>query len=135
MTVERVGVAFEPELLRKFDDMIKGMGYASRSEAVRDVVRKAIIESEINAEKGDVMGTITIIYDHRAGNVTDRLLRLQHHHQSEIISTTHIHASRRMCLEVIVVRGKAEDVKNLAGRLRATKGVKHGKLVMTKTEL
>ena len=80
MTVERVGVSFEPELLAKFDKLIRNKGYTNRSEAIRDLVRRSILESEIKAEKGDVIGTLTIIYDHNAGDVTNQLLHLQHHH-------------------------------------------------------
>ena len=83
MVVERVGVSFEPELLKKFDELIGVKGYTNRSEAIRDLVRKAIIEEGVQAEKGNVIGTITIIYDHDVGDVTDKLLHLQHHHHSD----------------------------------------------------
>ena len=132
MTVERVGVSFEPELLNKFDALIKAKGYTNRSEAIRDLVRKALIESEIEAEKGKVIGTLTIIYNHEVGDVTNRLLHLQHHHLAEITSTTHIHIDEHMCLEMMIVRGKAKNVRNLADNIKAIKGVKHGELVITK---
>ena len=133
MAVERVGVSFEPELLKKFDTLIKAKGYTNRSEAIRDLVRKCLIEAEIETEKGDVIGTITIIYDHDIGDVTNRLLHLQHHHYAEISSTTHIHVDAHTCLEVLVVRGKAKNVRKLADNIKAIKGVKHGELVITKT--
>jgi len=133
MTVERVGVSFEPELLKKFDALIESKGYSNRSEAIRDLVRKSIIEAEIKTEKGIVIGTLTIIYDHDVGDVTNRLLHLQHHHHSEISSTTHIHVDEHTCLEVLVVRGKAKDVRKLADNIKAIKGVRHGELVITKT--
>jgi len=133
MTMERVGVSFEPELLVKFDELIKKKGYTNRSEAIRDLVRKSLIEAEIKTEKGSVIGTLTIIYDHDVGDVTNRLLHLQHHHHSEISSTTHIHIDEHTCLEVLVVRGKAKDVRKLADNINALKGVRHGELVITKT--
>ncbi len=132
MTVERVGVSFEPELLEKFDVMIKNKGYTNRSEAIRDLVRKSIMESEIKAEKGDVIGTLTFIYDHDEGDVTHKLLHLQHHHHTEISSTTHIHVNEDICLEVLIVKGKAKNVRKLAEIIKALKGVKHGELVVTK---
>ena len=135
MTVERVGVSFEPELLSKFDALIKAKGYTNRSEAIRDLVRKSLIESEIEAEKGEVIGTFTIIYDHDVGDVTNRLLHLQHHHHSEISSTTHIHVDEHTCLEVLVVRGKANNVRKLTDNIKALKGVKHGELIITKTSI
>ncbi|UCH89623.1 MAG: nickel-responsive transcriptional regulator NikR [Thermoplasmata archaeon] len=135
MGVERVGVSFEPELLDKFDGLIKAKGYTNRSEAIRDLVRKAIIESEVEAVKGNVIGTITIIYDHDIGDVTNKLLHLQHHHHAEISSTTHIHVDKHRCLEVLVVRGNAKAVKSLSDNIKSIKGVKHGELVITKTSI
>ena len=132
MVVERVGVSFEPELLERFDELIKNKGYTNRSEAIRDLVRKAIMESEIRAEKGEVIGTLTFIYDHDVGDVTNRLVHLQHHHYAEISSTTHIHINKDLCLEVLIVRGKAKNVRKLADNIKALKGVKHGELVVVK---
>lgn len=133
MPVERVGVSFEPDLLNKFDAMIKKRGYTNRSEAIRDLIRKEIIGTEIKEESCDVIGTLTIMYDHHAGNVTDDLLHLQHHHHKEISFTTHIHVDDRMCLEILVIRGNSKKVKKLAENVKALKGVKHGELSITKT--
>jgi CopG family transcriptional regulator, nickel-responsive regulator len=133
MPVERVGVSFEPDLLNKFDIMIKKRGYTNRSEAIRDLIRKEIIEAGITEEDCEVIGTLTIMYDHHAGNVTDELLHLQHHHHEEISFTTHIHVDNRMCLEIVVIRGNSKNVKKLAENVKALKGVKHGELSITKT--
>ncbi len=133
MAVERVGVSFEPELLKKFDDLIKAKGYTNRSEAIRDLIRKALIETEI--EKGEAIGTLTIIYNHDEGNITNKLLHLQHHHHEEILSTTHVHVDEHTCLEVIIVRGKAEKIRKLADKIKAMKGVKYGELVIAKTPI
>jgi len=133
MPIERVGVSFEPELLYKFDMLIKKRGYTNRSEAIRDLIRKEIIESGIKEDKSEVIGTLTIIYDHEIGNVTDKLLHLQHHHHNEITFTTHIHIDDRTCLEIVVIRGQSSRVKKLAENVKALKGVKHGQLVITKT--
>lgn len=131
--VERVGVSFEPDLLKKFDALIKKTGYTNRSEAIRDLVRKEINESAVKEEDCDVIGTLTIIYDHHVGDVTDRLLHLQHHHHQEISFTTHIHVDEQTCLEIVVIRGKSKQVKKLAEHVKALKGVKHGELSITKT--
>jgi len=133
MSIERVGVAFEPELLRDFDSLIRGKGYASRSEAVRDLVRRSIIESAIKDDNASVIGTLTIIYDHDAPGVTDRLLHLQHHHHGDIMTTMHIHVDESSCLEVLIVRGRSRAVRTLADNIKALKGVKHGELVVTRT--
>ena len=132
MAVERVGVSFEPELLSKFDAMIRGKGYASRSEALRDLARESILKDEVALGEGDVVGTLTILYDHERGDVTHRLLHIQHDHHAEVLSTLHVHVDERNCLEVLVLRGKASDVKHLAEGIRAIKGVLYGELVMTK---
>jgi CopG family nickel-responsive transcriptional regulator len=131
MAIERVGVAFEPELLRDFDILIRKKGYASRSEAVRDLVRRSIIESAVRDDNSEVIGTLTIVYDHDAGGVTDRLLELQHHHHDEIMTTTHIHLDEDKCLEVLIVRGRSRAVRTLADNIKALKGVRHGELVVT----
>jgi CopG family nickel-responsive transcriptional regulator len=135
MGVERIGVSLEPELLAKFDVLIMKKGYTNRSEAIRDLVRKSLIEAKVRSPTGNVIGTITLLYDHDFGNVTDRLLHLQHHHHSEIQSTTHIHVDEHNCLEVLVVRGKAAEITELADQIKALKGVKHGELVLTRTDL
>ena len=135
MTVERVGVSFEPELLERFDALIRSKGYTNRSEAIRDLVRRSLVESEIDSGEGNVIGTLTIIYDHDVGDVTNKLLHLQHHHHAEISSTTHIHVDEHTCLEVLVVKGYARRVKLLADNIRALKGVHHGELVMTKASV
>ena len=135
MTVERVGVSIEPRLLKKFDILIKKRGYTNRSEAIRDLIREDIIKSDIKEEEGEVIGTLTVLYDHDAGNVTDELLHLQHHHHQQISFTTHIHINQRTCLEIVVIRGLVTDVKQFAENVKSLKGVQHGKLVLTKLSI
>jgi CopG family nickel-responsive transcriptional regulator len=134
MTVERVGVSFEPRLLSKFDTLLKKRGYTNRSEAIRDLIRKEIIESEIKEEDGEVIGTLTIIYDHETGDITNKLLHLQHHHHQEITFTTHIHVDEQTCLEIVVIRGQLSRVKKFSENIKAIKGVKHGQLAITKIQ-
>jgi CopG family nickel-responsive transcriptional regulator len=132
MPVERVGVSFEPTLLNKFNLLIKKKGYTNRSEAIRDLVRKEIIESDIKEEECEVIGTLSIIYDHDIGNITDKLLHIQHHHHQEITFTTHIHIDKRTCLEIVVIRGLLTRVKKFAENVKALKGIRHGELAITK---
>lgn len=135
MSIERVGVSFEPKLLSKFDILIKKRGYTNRSEAIRDLVRKEIIESDIKEEEGEVIGTLTIIYNHDIGNVTEKLLHLQHHHHQEITFTTHIHIDNHTCLEIVVIRGILSSVKKFSDNVKALKGIKHGQLSITKLSI
>ncbi|MEM2899995.1 MAG: nickel-responsive transcriptional regulator NikR [Thermoplasmata archaeon] len=126
--VVRFGVSFDEELLSKFDGLISKKGYQSRSEAIRDLVREALIEKGI-AENEEIVGTITLIYDHDFPGVVEKLMHIQHIHHDEITSTTHTHIDPHRCLEVLVVRGRASKLHKLADNLKAIKGVLNGQLV------
>lgn len=132
--MERFGVSIPKELLDKFDQVIKKKGYANRSEALRDLMRDDLVEQSITENK-EVIGTITLIYDHHAHALSDRLTDLQHHFYANILSSTHIHLDHKHCLEVLVVRGQSGRVKEISDKLISAKGVKHGKLVMTGREI
>lgn len=132
MGVERFGVSIEKELLAKFDAMIKDKGYANRSEAIRDLIRDALLEAASEIEKKEGFGTVTIVYDHDAGDVVEKLLHLQHEWHEHIISTTHIHLSEHLCMEIIALHGRMLEMKKISEHLRALKGVHHGKLVVVK---
>lgn len=130
----RFGVAMDQSLLKRFDKLVATRGIATnRSEAVRDLVRDALVEAETAQGDSEVVGTITMVYNHHASDLGERLDNLQHEHFHEIISTMHIHLDPHNCLEVIVLRGKAHAVRALSEALLGTKGVKHGKLVITTT--
>jgi len=133
--ITRFGVSIEPELLKKFDRMIKKEGYENRSEAIRDLIRGNIIEEKSKNPDEKVIGTLTMIYDHHTGNLTNKLLELQHNHNDEILSTTHIHVDHHNCLEVLVLKGKSGSIQKLADSIKALKGIKNGELVITKSSL
>ncbi|UCF49548.1 MAG: nickel-responsive transcriptional regulator NikR [Thermoplasmatales archaeon] len=133
--ITRFGVSIEPELLKKFDRMIKKEGYENRSEAIRDLIRAGLIDEKSKNPDENVIGTLTMIYDHHTGNLTNKLLGLQHNHHTEILSTTHIHVDHHNCLEVLVLKGKSGRVQKLADSIKALKGIKHGELVITKSSL
>ena len=133
--IVRFGVSIEPGLLSKFDKMIKKEGYPNRSEAIRDLIRKNLITEESKDPDTKAIGTLTMIYDHHTGTLTNRLLDLQHDHHSEILSTTHIHIDHHNCLEVLVLKGKTGRIQTLADNIKALKGIKHGELVITKSSL
>jgi len=133
--ITRFGVSIEPELLKKFDKIIKKEGYTNRSEALRDMIRKNLIFEKNKDPNVNAIGTLTIIYDHHSGNLTNKLLGLQHDHHNEILSTTHIHIDHHSCLEVLVLKGKTGRIQKLADNIKALKGIKHGELVITKNSL
>lgn len=130
--ITRFGVSIEPELLKKFDKVIKKKGYTNRSEAIRDIIRENLIIEKSKDPYGESLGTLTMIYDHHTGNLTNRLLNLQHNHAKEILSTTHIHIDHNNCLEVLVLKGKTSNIQKLADNIKSLKGIKHGELVITK---
>ncbi len=128
----RFGVSINENLLEKFDGLIAQKHYANRSEAIRDLIRKELISWEW-AENEEVVGVITLLFDHHKRNLSGNLTKLQHHQHDLIISTTHIHLDDDNCLELLAVKGKGKEVENLASQLIGIKGVKHGELTATST--
>jgi CopG family nickel-responsive transcriptional regulator len=129
----RFGISIDDRLLRRFDDLIAEKGSANRSEAIRDLIRGALIEDQWARGNDETVGTVTLVYDHHTRDLSDKLTEQQHSHHDAIVSALHVHLDAHHCLEVVVVRGKAREVKRLADELIGTKGVKHGKLVTTTT--
>ena len=126
----RFGVSMSEGLLDRFDRLIEEKGYGNRSEAVRDLIRGKLVEEEWRG-RGSVVGTLTLVYDHDSSDLVRRLTEIQHGHHAEIISTLHVHLDHHNCLEVLVLKGRARQVRALADRLISTKDVKHGRLTMT----
>jgi CopG family transcriptional regulator, nickel-responsive regulator len=127
----RTGIAIDDNLLARFDRFITKQGYTNRSEAVRDLIRDRLVGAAIEAPEAQVVGTITLIYDHHSRLLPDKLMGLQHAHHDVIIATTHAHLDHNTCLEVLVVKGQAKQVQKLADLLIGTKGVQHGRVVMS----
>ncbi len=119
-------------LLDQFDRLVEEKGYANRSEAVRDLIRGKLVEDEW-AGGGAVVGTLTLVYNHDSSDLVRRLTEIQHGHHAEIVSSLHVHLDHHNCLEVLVLRGEAEQVREIADRLISTKDVKHGRLTMSTT--
>jgi CopG family nickel-responsive transcriptional regulator len=129
----RFGISMDAELLERFDALLEQKGYANRSEGVRDLVRGALVEDQWARGDEQIMGTVTIVYDHHTRDLADKLTEHQHSHHDAIISALHVHLDHHNCLEVVVLRGSADQVRRLADEMIGTKGVKHGKLAMTTT--
>lgn len=132
--VERFGVSMPPALLEQFDQAITDAGYANRSEAIRDIVRDYLVQKRWEQPDAQVVGTITLVYDHHTHELEDRLTDLQHDHHEAIICSTHVHLDAHNCLEVIAVRGQSAEVQRIAQHLLSTRGVKHGGLTATASE-
>jgi len=129
----RFGISIDERLLDRFDSLISEKGYGNRSEAIRDLIRAALVEDQWERDEGEAVGTITLVYDHHTRDLSDKLTEQQHSHHDAIISALHVHLDAHHCLEVVVVKGTTRDVRRLADELIGTKGVKHGKLVMSTT--
>ena len=127
----RFGISIDDKLLDSFDRLIELKGYMNRSEAIRDLIRAALVELKWEGGEEETVGTVTLVYNHHVRDLSDKLTEQQHTHHDQIISALHVHLDAHNCLEVLVVRGKAREVKKIADELIGVKGVKHGKLVMT----
>jgi CopG family nickel-responsive transcriptional regulator len=131
--VIRFGISMDERLLTRFDAQSSEKGYVNRSEAIRDLIRNSLVEEQWKLGDTEAVGTVTLVYDHHFSDLSDKLTEHQHTHHESIIATLHIHLDAHNCLEVVVLRGKAGEIKRLADGLIGTKGVKHGKFVATTT--
>ena len=127
----RIGVAISEDLLAKFDKLIGQRGYTNRSEAFRDLIRNELVQEVWKSTDSEVFGTVTLVYDHHARMLTEKLTDLQHQYHAAILSALHVHLDHNNCLEVVLVKGKAGLVQKLANALIAVKGVKHGRFTVT----
>ena len=134
-TVSRFGVSLEEDLLAAFDRSIGGEGYENRSEAIRDLIRDHLIQKKVANGNAEVIGVVTLVYDHRIHHLSDVLADMQHKAHVAVNASLHIHLDEHNCLEVVVVRGRADKVHEVGSKLIATKGVQNGKLVTTSPEL
>jgi CopG family nickel-responsive transcriptional regulator len=125
----RFGVSMDAPLAKRFDKLMQRRGYHNRSEAIRDMVRRELVRQEWEEPDTEIVGTVTLLYDHHVRQAGDQLTALQHQHHDEVISATHVHLTHEHCLEVLVVRGRARQVQALADQLIASRGVLHGELV------
>jgi CopG family nickel-responsive transcriptional regulator len=134
VAVARIGVSLEGPLLEEFDRLVVEKGYPSRSEALRNLIRRGLVQRRWDS-RGKVVGTITIVYRHDIGNVTHRILHRQHDFMGLIRATAHTHLSEETCLEVLIVEGEAERVAELTDRLRTVKGVLFAEAVAARPDL
>jgi CopG family nickel-responsive transcriptional regulator len=124
----RFSVSMEPELLTGFETLLRKTGW-SRSKAIRDLVRNRLAESEL--ESGSAVGVLSYVYGHDQPDLARRLMNVQHDALAEIVSSTHVHLDRHECLEVLILRGPAGQLRELANQLLALKGVRQGNLTLT----
>ena len=130
----RVSISLEEPLLEAFDDYVAHHGYATRSEAIRDLIREKLIDERQRRGEGPQVGVLSLVYDHHRRDLANRLIGKQHAHHDLTVASMHVHLGAHHCLEVSVLRGQAEQIRELADSLRSTKGVLHGDFRITGEE-
>lgn len=128
----RLSLSLEQSLLERLEELLAERGYQNRSEFVRDLIRETLVREQWDRNQ-EVVGTITLVYDHHKPGLTERLLELQHDHHDAVLAVTHVHLSHHLCAEVIIMRAKAGAVREMANRLRQLKGVLHAGLSTSST--
>ncbi len=128
----RLSFSIERPLYEAMEEMVQSKGYANRSEFIRDMIRDRQVQEQW-AEGEEVLGTISLIYDHHSRRLSEKLTDAQHHHHDEVLATTHVHLSHDLCAEMIMVRGAPRTIRQLADRLGGQKGVLHCSLSMGST--
>jgi CopG family nickel-responsive transcriptional regulator len=129
----RFGVSLSEDLLLRFDDLCAEKSYQTRSEAIRDLIRGALVQKEWEDTDAETAGALSLVYDHHTSDLAQRLTEIQHDHHDIILSSMHVHLDHDNCLEVIVLKGPGSGIRDLADKLISTRGVKHGKLGLTTT--
>lgn len=129
----RFGISIDERLLKSFDKLIDDKGYTNRSEAVRDLIRNSLVDEQWANDEEEMVGTVSLVFNHHTRELSDKLTEHQHSHHQEIVSALHVHLDAHHCLEVVVIKGKAKNIRKLADELIGTKGVKHGRLMTTTT--
>jgi CopG family transcriptional regulator, nickel-responsive regulator len=133
--LERIGISLEDDLLARFDRLSAEKGYVNRSEAIRDLIRDALVQREWSesAAREERVAVVTLVYDHDSSSLAQKLAHIQHENHKAVVSALHVHLDEHNCLEVLVLRGRAKDVVSMGEGLVSTKGVKHGKVVPATT--
>jgi len=126
--IERIGVSLDKKLLTGFDKLIEDKGYQSRSEAIRDLIRKEISEKKADDPKSTAIAVVSLVYNHHSTRLMQKLTQLQHSHLLQTISSLHIHLDEHDCMEIIVLKGRVAEINSTAERLLSQKGVKLGKI-------
>ena len=129
MQVKRFGVSLDEDLLVKLDKLVKDERFPNRSQAIRFLIKKDIVEEKWK-ENNVVAGAIILVYDHHKRELQNISTQIQHDYHHLILCVQHVHLDHHNCLETIAVKGKAIELIELSDKIKAIKGIKHSKLVM-----
>jgi len=130
MQVKRFGVSLEEDVLSELDHLVIKHAFPNRSQAIRHLVKSSLVTDKVDENKV-VAGAIVIVYDHHKRELNNKLMHVQHDYHDLILSTQHVHLEHDLCLETIAVKGKGKKLHELADKIIGTKGIKHGRLVIT----
>ena len=126
----RSSFSIEKPLYERLESLLRDSRYANRSEFIRDLIRARLVDQEWESDQ-EALGTITLIYNHRIRHLDERLTDLQHQHHSAVLAATHIHLDQELCAEMIMVRGRAGEIRAIADLLGQQKGVLHAALAIS----
>jgi len=131
--VERIGVSLDEGLLERFDKLIEARGLENRSEAIRDLIRDALVQEQWSHDDSEAVAAVVIVYDHHSHDLGHRISEIQHRNHRAVVSTLHVHLDAHNCLEVILLRGPAREIEGMGNSIIGARGVRHGKFVGTTT--
>jgi CopG family nickel-responsive transcriptional regulator len=129
----RFSVSLEADLLDAFDRYVRNGAFATRSEAIRQLLRQTLTRDAFEGDDRPVTATLTLVYDHHRPHLVEKLLALQHDHAGQVVASMHVHIDHDRCMEVIVLRGAGGELRQLAAALRGLKGVHAGELTLAET--
>ena len=129
----RLSISLEEPLARQLEKMVSDRGYSNRSEFIRDMVRQNLVEQEWASGASEVVGTITMIYDHARRELSAKLTDIQHHHHHTVLAATHVHLDHHLCAEMVMMKGSASEIRQIADQLSQQKGVLHAALSISST--
>jgi CopG family nickel-responsive transcriptional regulator len=133
--LERISITIEPELLRRFEDLLERRRLGNRSEAIRDLIRARLVEEEVATGDGAAVASLTLVYDHEQRELARQLVDSGHAHHARVLSSLHVHLDEQLCLEVQVLQGTPAELRHYADHLIGLRGVKHGELVLSSAQL
>jgi CopG family nickel-responsive transcriptional regulator len=134
--MDRFTISLDENLATAFDELIKERGYATRSEAVRDILRTHLQRSREQRDvKGSCVANLSYVYNHHERELSERLASIQHDHHDLIISTMHVHLDHEQCMETVMLKGPVQQVREFAQEIIAERGVRHGQLNLISVEL
>jgi CopG family nickel-responsive transcriptional regulator len=133
--LERISITIEKDLLGRFEELLEKRQLGNRSEAIRDLIRRRLVEDEIETGESPVVASLTLVYDHEQRELARRLVEQGHAHHARVLSSLHVHLDERLCLEVQVLQGTPAELRHYADHLVGLRGVKHGQLALSSARL